>query len=93
LVERALRHALMRSIDRPRLAKAVFGEAAILATGVRPMGLPVAYAPAEARRLWGREAAALTLIHPPAGVHAATAAGLVEQWAEIGVRVKVCVRV
>jgi ABC-type transport system substrate-binding protein len=86
LVERALRHALIRSIDRPRLAKAVFGEAAILAAGVRPTGVPVAYAPTEARRLWGREAAALT--HPPGGVHVATAAGLVEQWAEIGVRVK-----
>jgi ABC-type transport system substrate-binding protein len=88
LVERPLRQALMRALDRPRLAKAVFGESAILAAGVRPKGVPVAFAPTEARKLWGREAAALHLIHPEGGVHAATAAELIRQWAEIGVTVR-----
>jgi peptide/nickel transport system substrate-binding protein len=88
LNERPLRQALMRAIDRERLAKAVFGENAILAKGVRPAGVPVVYAPTEARKLWGREAAALTLIHPAGGVHAATAAELVQQWGGIGVTVR-----
>jgi ABC-type oligopeptide transport system substrate-binding subunit len=88
LMDQPLRQALVRGIDRGRLAKAVFGESAILAAGVRPKGVPVAYAPTEARKLWGREAAALTLIHPPEGVHVATAAELVRQWQEIGVTVR-----
>lgn len=88
LMEQPLRQALIRAIDRASLAQAVFGERAILARGVRPRGVPVAFAPNEARQLWGREAAALTLIHPVGGVHAATAAALIQEWAAIGVTVR-----
>ncbi|MBC7542100.1 MAG: hypothetical protein H7338_05155 [Candidatus Sericytochromatia bacterium] len=84
----ALRQALLRGIDRKKLATDVFGDAAILAEGVRPHGVPVAFAPSEAKRLWGREAVALRLIYPSGGVHAATAEGLVRQWQAMDVTVQ-----